>query len=173
MNRNAVEAGAVLRGDERDAETRVAPNLLSKVANPSALGDQGPGSVSSVRKSGSALAEPASAVKTRIIMTEYTIERNAKVCRVVLGGDLTASVVPELRTGLKTELERGAEEVTFDLEKTAMLDSSGIGLLVATHNSLTTRQGTLRVVSVSGEILRLLQSMRLVNRLNVTGRATS
>ncbi|HXP60912.1 MAG TPA: STAS domain-containing protein [Dongiaceae bacterium] len=106
-------------------------------------------------------------------MTEYTIEHNATSCRVVLGGHLTASVVPELRTCLKTELDRGADEVVFDLGKTATLDSSGLGLLVATHNSLAPKQGKLRVVSVSGDILRLLERMRLVSRLNVSGRATS
>ena len=106
-------------------------------------------------------------------MTEYTIERDRKACRVMLGGDLTASVIPELRSGLKAELDQGADEVVFDLEKAAMLDSSGIGLLIATHNSLAPKQGKLRVVSASGDILRLLQSMRLVNRLNVSGRATS
>ena len=91
----------------------------------------------------------------------------------MLGGDLTASNVPELRTGLKTELDQGADEVIFDFGKTVMLDSSGIGLLVATHNSLAPKQGKLQVVSVSDDILRLLHSMRLVNRLNVSGRATS
>jgi anti-anti-sigma factor len=106
-------------------------------------------------------------------MTNYNIERNANACRVVLTGDLTASNVPDLRTGLKSEIDRGADEVVFDLAKTIMLDSTGIGLLVATHNTLTPRKGSMRVISVSDDILRLLQSMRLVNRLNVSGRATS
>jgi anti-anti-sigma factor len=58
----------------------------------------------------------------------------------------------------------------FDLGKTAMLDSSGIGLLIATCNSLERKKGKMRVLQASSDILRLLQSMRLAGRLNVSGR---
>lgn len=105
-------------------------------------------------------------------MFEYTIERNDKQRRLVLNGDLTASALPKLQAALKAELAHDANEVIFDLRKTLMLDSSGIGLLIATHNSLTRKQGTLRVVQVSDDILQMLQSMRLVSRLNVTGKET-
>jgi anti-anti-sigma factor len=103
-------------------------------------------------------------------MADYTIERKAGQSWVALAGDLTASTLPELRTALQKELAEGAREVVFDLGKTAMLDSSGIGLLIATHNSLSAKQGQIRVLNVSGEILRMLQSMRLVSRLNISGR---
>ena len=103
-------------------------------------------------------------------MTSYTIKRAEHECQVVLEGDLTASLVPELQAALKQQIEQGAIEVVFDLSQTAVLDSSGIGLMIAASNSLSRRQGKLRVVGVSRDILRLLQSMRLVARLNATGR---
>jgi len=105
-------------------------------------------------------------------MADYTIERNAKHCRVQLAGDLTASNVPALRAALKTELDAGVRDVVIDLARTGMLDSSGIGVLIAVFNSLSTLKGTLKVINVSTEIFQLLQSMRLVARLNVTARAT-
>lgn len=105
-------------------------------------------------------------------MGDYKIERNAKHCRVQLAGDLTAATVPALRTALKAELDAGVREVVFDLAQTGMLDSSGIGVLIAVFNSLSASQGTLKVVNVSTDIFQLLQSMRLVARLNVTARAT-
>lgn len=101
-------------------------------------------------------------------MTSYTIERNARQVHFILHGDLTASVVPELRTGLLEELKQGAEEVVFDLRHTVMLDSSGIGILIAAHNSLTKKQGKIQVIQVSPEIFAMLQSMRLVQRLHVS-----
>ena len=67
-------------------------------------------------------------------------------------------------------MEGGASDVVFDLGNTVMLDSSGIGLLIATHNSLARKQGKVHVVQVSADILRMLQGMRLVSRLNVMGR---
>jgi anti-anti-sigma factor len=61
-------------------------------------------------------------------------------------------------------------EVVFDLGQAAMLDSSGIGLLIAAYNTVSRRQGRLHVVNVSGDVFQLLQTMRLVSRLNVVGR---
>jgi len=59
----------------------------------------------------------------------------------------------------------------FDLSSTAMLDSSGMGLLIAAANSVVPQGGKVRVTNVGPEIFRLLQSMRLTARLNVSGRA--
>jgi anti-sigma B factor antagonist len=103
-------------------------------------------------------------------MANYTFEKNGKNCQVTMQGDLVASGVPDLQAALKSQLQPGVEEVVFDLGRTAMLDSSGIGLLIATSNSLSRQSGRVRVVNVSPDILQLLQSMRLTNRLNVTGR---
>ena len=103
-------------------------------------------------------------------MAGYTIGRKEGQCSVVLGGDLTAPLIPDLQAELKNNLEQGANEIVFDLGNTVMLDSSGIGLLIATCNSLGSRKGKIRVLNASPDILRLLQSMRLVGRLNASGR---
>lgn len=100
-------------------------------------------------------------------MNSCSIERNGKSVTVIMKGDLTASVISEIQAGLKKELERDTKEVAFDLNATVMLDSSGIGLLVATSNSLGRIQGRMSVTGVSSDIFQLLQSMRLVSRLNV------
>lgn len=86
-------------------------------------------------------------------------------------GDLIASDVPDLQAALKQQLQRGIDEIVFDLAATVMLDSSGIGLLIATCNTMARQQGRIRVINVSPDILQLLQSMRLTGRLNATGKA--
>ena len=48
-----------------------------------------------------------------------------------------------------------------------MLDSSGIGLLIASSNALTRKGGRLRVINPAKEIFELLSTMRLVSRLHV------
>jgi anti-anti-sigma factor len=106
-------------------------------------------------------------------MPNYTIESNNQLSRIIMEGDLTASIIPELQPRLKQELDRGAHEMVFDLGNTNMLDSSGIGLLIATYNSLNRLAGHIRVINASPNIQQLLQSMRLATRLNVTGRTTS
>jgi len=102
-------------------------------------------------------------------MAAYLIEQNDQQGTVKLTGDLTAVLVPELQAGLKELLNKGASDLVFDLASTAMLDSCGIGLLIAAANSLSRSGGKLRVTNVRPDIFHLLQSMRLTTRLNVSG----
>jgi anti-anti-sigma factor len=104
-------------------------------------------------------------------MAAFVIEQNDQQGSVKLTGDLTAIVVPDLQAGIKEVLGKGVRNVVFDLASTAMLDSSGMGILIATANSLAPYGGKIRVTNVCPEIFRLLQSMRLTARLNVSERA--
>lgn len=104
-------------------------------------------------------------------MAAYEIERKDQEGLVKLTGDLTAVIVPDLQAGLKEMLNKGANELIFDLGSTAMLDSSGMGLLIAAANSLARSGGKVRVTNVCPDIFRLLQSMRLTARLNVSAKA--
>ena len=105
-------------------------------------------------------------------MTTYSLQHTGnRSCSVILAGDLTASSVPGLQAELKQQLVSGTDELVFDLAATAILDSSGIGLLIAAANSLGRQSGRVRVLNASPEICQLLQSMRLTHRLNVSGRA--
>ncbi len=104
-------------------------------------------------------------------MSDYTIEQQENHLQVTLTGDLTASAVPGLQSALREALKPEVNELAVDLQNTTMLDSSGIGLLIAAVNTLARRNGRIQVINVSRDILQLLQSMRLVNRLNATPRA--
>lgn len=101
-------------------------------------------------------------------MNSCSIERDGRKITVALKGDLSASVISEIQAELRRELEQGGTEVVFDFNATVMLDSSGIGLLVATSNSIARLQGKMSVINVSANIQQLLQSMRLTSRLNVS-----
>lgn len=104
-------------------------------------------------------------------MAAYVIELKDKQGTVRLNGDLTAIVVADLQTDLKEMLDRGARDLEFDLSGAAMLDSTGMGLLIAAANTVGPTGGGIRVTNVTPDIFRLLQSMRLTTRLNVSGRA--
>jgi anti-sigma B factor antagonist len=104
-------------------------------------------------------------------MSTYNIETNETRCQLAVRGPLTAILVPELQQELKAGIEKGVREITFDLAGSDMMDSSGIGLLIATSNTLANKEGKLAVINTSAELLKLLRSMRLVTRLNITGRA--
>lgn len=103
-------------------------------------------------------------------MSSYRMEHTDDGCRLAVNGGLTVVLVPELQQALKAEVEKGTQRITFDLAETRMIDSSGIGLLIAASNTLSQKEGKLSVINAAPEILRLMQSMRLVSRLNITGR---
>jgi anti-anti-sigma factor len=104
-------------------------------------------------------------------MAAYVLDLKDQKGSVELKGDLTAVLVPDLQAGLKEMLNMGAREVVFDLASTKMLDSSGMGLLIAAANSLAPNGGKVWVTNVCPDIFRLLKSMRLTARLNVSARA--
>jgi len=101
----------------------------------------------------------------------YVIAVQDHQCQITLTGDLTAAMISDLQPALRGVLDQGASELVFDLPNAVMLDSSGIGLLIAAANTAARRGGRVRVTNVSADILRLLQMMRLVDRLNASGRA--
>lgn len=51
-----------------------------------------------------------------------------------------------------------------------MVDSSGIGLLIGAFNTLSQTNGRLEIINTAPEVLRLLQSLRVASRLNISGR---
>lgn len=77
------------------------------------------------------------------------------------GRDIVASTVEELRGQWKAVLTPGTASLTVDLSGVGMVDSVGLGLLIATHNSLDKAGGRLRLTRVGPDILGLLRTMRL------------
>ncbi|MBY0506188.1 MAG: STAS domain-containing protein [Bryobacteraceae bacterium] len=84
-------------------------------------------------------------------------------------GDLVAASVPELRARLRELVGDGARTLVIDLEQTRMVDSVGIGLLIATHNSLRKVGGQVSVVRASADIVQLLTTMRIHQHFPVSG----
>ncbi len=101
-------------------------------------------------------------------MEPFGITRDGASVRVALQGKLTAVEVPGLQLALKREMAAGVQELVFDFGDAGVLDSTGIGLLIASHNSLAAASGAVRLVNVSPEIMKLLQTMRLTGRLRAT-----
>lgn len=103
-------------------------------------------------------------------MNEFELKWDGNKVAAVFEGDLTATIVPDLKTALMEALETGVEEVEFDLSKATVIDSTGIGILIASYNSLVKRNGIVRLILGSDDIFRMLQSMRLEKRLCISKR---
>jgi len=103
-------------------------------------------------------------------MQNFKIERDGETATVFAAGDICASSAPELRPAMRDLVKSGVRRLVFDLAQTSMLDSTGIGLLLATFNSMRGVGGEFSVVRASDEILDLLESMRINQHFPVSGR---
>ncbi len=77
------------------------------------------------------------------------------------GKDIVASMADELRTELHSLVQESPKEIIIDLTGVEMVDSVGIGILIATHNSLNNAEGQLKVINVDKDIYSLFTTMRL------------
>ncbi len=97
---------------------------------------------------------------TQVLQTEQRTE-------IRPGRDVIASTANELRAQIKAVLEQGAKDLQIDLTGVEMIDSVGLGLFIAVHNSLQKSGGKLTVVNASGNLSDLFRSMRLDQHFSV------
>ncbi|EPR44242.1 Sulfate transporter/antisigma-factor antagonist STAS [Desulfovibrio sp. X2] len=86
---------------------------------------------------------------------------------ILPGRDLVASTVEEVRNELTSLVDEGYTNLTIDLTGVRMVDSLGMGLFVATHNSLLGKGGSLTLVNVPERIYDILSMMRLTRHFTV------
>jgi anti-anti-sigma factor len=100
-------------------------------------------------------------------MSEINREGNTAVVRP--GRDIVATIAQDLRKELRELVDGGVTELTIDLDGVEMVDSIGMGLFIAAHNSLSKNGGSLRLVNANEDILGLLRTMRLDKHFEVQG----
>ena len=76
-------------------------------------------------------------------------------------GNIVASVVESLRSRLRESIAEDTCYLTLDMACVEEIDSMGIGLLIATHNTLVKKGGRLNLINVNSNISRLFKYMRL------------
>jgi serine/threonine-protein kinase RsbW len=92
-------------------------------------------------------------------MTDIVKEGDLAV--VKLEGDIVSSTIERLRAEFKQVLKGDVKRLQLDLADVGYVDSMGLGLLVATHNSMMKNGFRLALRNVSADIARLLKQMRL------------
>jgi len=95
------------------------------------------------------------------------IAREGNVVTITPGQDLVSSMVPGLKQELGTLLSESPKELRLDLAGAGMMDSIGIGVIIATHNSLKKTGGKLVIANASENIVKLFKSMRLDQHLTL------
>ena len=77
------------------------------------------------------------------------------------GKDVVASMAEDFKNRLLNLIKKGITEVVIDLSGVEVVDSVGLGVIIATHNSLGKSGGKLKIINASEDIRRLFQTMRL------------
>jgi anti-sigma B factor antagonist len=83
--------------------------------------------------------------------------------RIVLGEETVA-----LREKVKGLLGEGKKKLVLDLKNVTMIDSSGLGALVAAHSSARAAGATLRLCNLGSRTNELLQVTRLLTVFEVS-----
>ncbi len=95
------------------------------------------------------------------------ITKNENQIVVKPGQDVVASMANEFRSELHNLVQESPEEIIIDLDGVEMVDSVGIGVMIATHNSLNKAGGELKVTNVAKDIFNLFCTMRLDRHFTV------
>lgn len=89
------------------------------------------------------------------------VEKNRDAVEIRFSDNLVSGAVEDLRGTLKKLLSENVTSITLDFQSIDMIDSMGIGLLVSTHNTLTSRSAELIITNLSADLLELFTVMRL------------
>ncbi|EFL49498.1 anti-sigma-factor antagonist [Solidesulfovibrio fructosivorans JJ]] len=98
-------------------------------------------------------------------MDDIRIEDGTAV--VSPAGDIVASVADALRARFKELLQEHPGGLVIDLARVELIDSVGIGLLIAVHNTLGKKGGRLVLRNVNPDLAALLRTMRLDKHFQV------
>jgi len=95
------------------------------------------------------------------------ITREGTTVTVSPGQDLVSSMVTGLKQELNAILAESPRELRLDLSGASLIDSIGIGVIIATHNSMKKVGGRLVITGASENITKLFKSMRLDQHLTL------
>lgn len=81
---------------------------------------------------------------------------------------INAKNVDELRLQIRNAFEDSIERIIVDLAATESIDSIGLGLLAAVHNSLHQKGSKLELINAKDAICKVLNLMRLDRHFSIS-----
>ena len=86
---------------------------------------------------------------------------------IALEEDFTNDLLNDFRSAVRQEIDAGNTSFTIDFKDTTIIDSMGIGCLVATYNTLKQKGGTMQLSNVPENLKDVFQVMRLDRILSI------
>ncbi len=100
-------------------------------------------------------------------MSEIVNEAGQTIIRP--GTDVVASMAEGFKNDLLSAINSSDGIIVIDLEGVEMVDSVGIGVIIASHNSLSQAERELKVINVTKDVYSLFTTMRLNRRFTIEG----
>jgi anti-sigma B factor antagonist len=76
---------------------------------------------------------------------------------IAVDGELDLAAAPDLRRAIEAAIDAGAVTLVIDLNEVTFIDSTAIGVLLATRERLVRSGGSLEVVCVEPNVVRVLE----------------
>ncbi len=98
-------------------------------------------------------------------MSEIIKKKDKTIVRPAM--DIVASMAEDFKSELLSAINDCEGKLVIDLAGVEMIDSVGIGVIIAAHNTLGQMEKKLKVINVSKDIFGLFSTMRLNRRFTV------
>ncbi len=98
-------------------------------------------------------------------MSEIVKQDNQTIIKP--GVDIVASMAEEFKNELLSIINESSGELVIDLQGVEMVDSVGIGVIIASHNTLKQKERQLKIINVAKDVYGLFTTMRLNQRFTV------
>lgn len=98
-------------------------------------------------------------------MSEIITEQNQIIVKP--NGNIVASMASDFRFELLGLIEDGATQLTVNLKGVKMVDSDGIGALIAAHKALAQNGGKLTIANPSDDVREFFRLMHLDKQFTI------
>ncbi len=95
------------------------------------------------------------------------IVKDGNTATIKPGIDIVATMAEDFKNELLTAINDSKEDFYIDLTGVEMVDSVGIGVIIAAHNTLSQADRNLIVINVVKDVYGLFTTMRLNRRFKV------
>lgn len=83
------------------------------------------------------------------------------------GKSITAAKANDIEKKLIKIAEQKIKNLVLDFSKVEIMDTVGLGIILAAHNTMKNLEGSLELINVSEELSALLETMRLDQHFNI------
>lgn len=92
---------------------------------------------------------------------DFNLDKKKDACVLCIGGELDASSTLDLRPVISRIVEDRPSKVLVDLSHLRLIDSTGVGTIVALFKTVRAYKGSLAVVGVQNQPLAILRLLHL------------